>query len=418
MILGHPRKDSYCAALADAYSRGALEAGVDVKRLSIADLYFEMNVLVPAPQSQHVEDDIRQAKELILWADHLVFVYPTWWGSVPAMLKAFLDRVLVPGFAFRELQFDTFEKLLAPRTAQLITTMDTPLLVYRLVYGAPGTKAFTHATLRFCGVSPIRKYLLLFILEVIVVMSNDYYDQETDRLNHSFSPFSGGSRVLVDGVIPIRTFRRVIRVLILVSFPLVALVAHVSLSGFVLTASLIAVSFMIAISYTAAPMKLSYRGLGEFVVALTHSIVVILCGFVFQGGHIGDTYPWLLSVPLFLAILPSIILAGIPDCEADAAAGKRTLTVRLGKSRAASLAAWFAGISVIVALYLRETSHLTGAYGYLIYLSGIHALWLIVLLRKFVQTQEKPARIDGIMAVSLLFVLWFALLPFFRLIPH
>src|SRR5690606_34435425 len=140
--------------------------------------------------------------------------------------------------------------------------------------------------------------------------------------------------------------------------------------------------------------------------ALTHSIVVILCGFVFQGGHIGDTYPWLLSVPLFLAILPSIILAGIPDCEADAAAGKRTLTVRLGKSRAASLAAWFAGISVIVALYLRETSHLTGAYGYLIYLSGIHALWLIVLLRKFVQTQEKPARIDGIMAVSLLFGLW------------
>ena len=126
VILGHPRKDSYCAALADAYSRGALEAGVDVKRLSIADLYFEMNVLVPAPQSQHVEDDIRQAKELILWADHLVFVYPTWWGSVPAMLKAFLDRVLVPGFAFRELQFDAFEKLLAPRTAQLITTMDTP----------------------------------------------------------------------------------------------------------------------------------------------------------------------------------------------------------------------------------------------------------------------------------------------------
>lgn len=285
VILGHPRKDSYCAALAKEYMRGAKEVGVNVESLVLADMRFEMSVVVPSPQDQHMEDDILKAQELIKWANHLVFVFPTWWGNMPALLKAFLDRVLTPGFAFREIQPDAFDKLLSPRTAQLIATMDTPVLIDRLFNGAPATKSLTNATLKFCGVKPVRKmllspikhstdekkqqwlrevyqkgrslgrgvltpweklkkkiapwiqavrlqfypmtffaygigafafsklngdfnllvfvlgYILLFLMEVIVVFSNDYYDRETDRLNRFYSPFSGGSRVLINGLI-------------------------------------------------------------------------------------------------------------------------------------------------------------------------------------------------------------------------
>lgn len=44
-----------------------------------------------------LEEDLVKAQELIRWADHLVFVYPIWWGTMPAVLKGFFDRVFLPG---------------------------------------------------------------------------------------------------------------------------------------------------------------------------------------------------------------------------------------------------------------------------------------------------------------------------------
>src|SRR5690606_3086046 len=81
----------------------------------------------------------------------------TWWGSMPALLKAFLDRTFTPGFAFEELEENqTWEKLLKGKSAQLITTMDTPLWVYRWIYKNPVHNAIGRATLQFCGISPVR----------------------------------------------------------------------------------------------------------------------------------------------------------------------------------------------------------------------------------------------------------------------
>src|SRR5699024_496946 len=87
LILGHPRKDSLCGALYDAYRKGAVQAGACVETLVLADLAFDPDVHVESPEQQFYEPDIEHARELIDWADHLVFVYPTWWGATPARLK-------------------------------------------------------------------------------------------------------------------------------------------------------------------------------------------------------------------------------------------------------------------------------------------------------------------------------------------
>ena len=99
IILGHPRKDSLCGALADAYAAGAEEAGVNIKRLYVGAMAFNPNVIAGSPRNQVTEPSIAEAMELLEWADHIVFVFPTWWGTMPAALKGFLDRVLMPGFA-------------------------------------------------------------------------------------------------------------------------------------------------------------------------------------------------------------------------------------------------------------------------------------------------------------------------------
>src|SRR5690606_25819341 len=115
------------------------------------------NVTTPSPRNQYMEQDIYEAQCLVAWADHLVFVYPTWWGTMPALMKGFLDRVFTPGFAFEEIEeTQSWEKLLKGKSAQLITTMDTPLWVYRWIYKNPGHNALGQATLRFCGIYPVR----------------------------------------------------------------------------------------------------------------------------------------------------------------------------------------------------------------------------------------------------------------------
>src|SRR5690349_16664012 len=142
IINGHPRDDSFSEALVNAYYNGAKAAGVNVTTLTLAKLSFNLHVTVHSPRYQHFEDDIVQAQELIATADHLVFIYPTWWGTMPAMLKGFLDRVLTPGFAFEEIEGGTgYAPLLRGRSAHIITTMDSPKWVYRLIYRSPGHNA-------------------------------------------------------------------------------------------------------------------------------------------------------------------------------------------------------------------------------------------------------------------------------------
>jgi putative NADPH-quinone reductase len=101
------------------------------------------------------------AQEKILGAAHLVFVFPTWWGSFPAVLKGFLDRCFLSGFAYR------FEKgkalpvqLLKGRTGRILVTMDAPTFYYRWFLGAPGVSAIRGATLKFCGVKMLGTTLL------------------------------------------------------------------------------------------------------------------------------------------------------------------------------------------------------------------------------------------------------------------
>ena len=122
----------------------------------LSEMRFDPDVHAVSPKQQPLETDLVRAQRDIAWAEHLVFVYPTWWGTFPALLKGFLDRVMTPGFAFRHVTHDKWDKLLAGRTADLITTMDTPPLIYRLIYRAPGRQALARSTLGYCGLRTVR----------------------------------------------------------------------------------------------------------------------------------------------------------------------------------------------------------------------------------------------------------------------
>lgn len=155
--MGHPVKDTFSGLLYDNYRKGALSAGAEVKELIIRDLKFEINLSAGYRGNQELEPDLVHAQELILWADHIVMIYPNWWSTFPALLKGFIDRTFLPGFAFKYRKGSLlWDKLLVGRSARLIITMDTPHWYYWLVYRRPGHNAMKRGTLEYCGIRPVR----------------------------------------------------------------------------------------------------------------------------------------------------------------------------------------------------------------------------------------------------------------------
>lgn len=157
MILGTPKSDSFCHALAEAYCQGARGEGHVVRQLKLGEIHFDPILRDGFSQGQALEPDLLEAQRQIHWAEHLVFVYPVWWGGVPALLKGFFDRTFLPGFAFKyRNRSQLWDKLLSGRTADLLVTLDTPPWYFRWIYGAPAHRQMTRTILGFSGIKTRR----------------------------------------------------------------------------------------------------------------------------------------------------------------------------------------------------------------------------------------------------------------------
>lgn len=143
--------------MAHAYAEGARVSGAEVHIMKLGDMSFDPILHKGYNKVQQLEPDLVEFQTQVKEANHLVFVYPTWWGGPPALLRALLERAVLPGFGFKYHTDKLFwDKLLKGKSARIITTMDAPFWYYRLVFGAPGDKMMKNAVLNFCGVSPVR----------------------------------------------------------------------------------------------------------------------------------------------------------------------------------------------------------------------------------------------------------------------
>ena len=157
VINGNPDKDSMCAKFAESYKNGAESSGADCKLVNLIDLQFDLILHFGYRKRTELEPDLVQVQKDILEANHLVFVYPTWWSTYPALLKGFIDRVFLPKFAFKYRENSLlWDKLLTGKSARLIVTMDTPKWYYWLVYKSPGHNSLKKGILEFCGIKPVK----------------------------------------------------------------------------------------------------------------------------------------------------------------------------------------------------------------------------------------------------------------------
>jgi putative NADPH-quinone reductase len=162
IIDGHPDESSerFLHALADAYADGARSAGHTVRTISVAKLAFPLLRTAENFEKGAPPDVIRAAQDTIRQADHIVLLYPLWLGSMPALLKGFLEQTLRPGFAFAYAARGLPKKLLAGKSAHVIVTMGMPGFFYRWYYRAHSLKSLERNILNFVGIKPVRSTVI------------------------------------------------------------------------------------------------------------------------------------------------------------------------------------------------------------------------------------------------------------------
>lgn len=157
IINGHPNKNSFNFGIAAAYRKGAEQSEAEIKEIVIAELNFNPNLQFGYQKKMELEPDLIEAWEKILWSDHLVWIHPVWWGGLPAITKGFVDRLFLPGLAFRYRENSVWwDKLLKGKTAHIITTLDQPGFYYRLFFGRPSVNQLKKSVLEFCGIKPVK----------------------------------------------------------------------------------------------------------------------------------------------------------------------------------------------------------------------------------------------------------------------
>lgn len=109
-------------------------------------------------KGQTADPLVKSYQKVIGQADLLVFLFPTWWGGVPAVLKGFCDKVLLPNWAYTTGFAGRLKGKLKCKRAVVISTMRTPGTIFRIYFHNPVKNSFVRDTLSACGVK-VQKYM-------------------------------------------------------------------------------------------------------------------------------------------------------------------------------------------------------------------------------------------------------------------
>jgi 1,4-dihydroxy-2-naphthoate octaprenyltransferase len=232
-------------------------------------------------------------------------------------------------------------------------------------------------------------------MHFFIVYINDVADFETDQKNTTFTPFSGGSRVLVDG----KLSKQALLIAGLVMVGVVLFVGNILAidSGQWTLMVWVVVGLFLMHAYSFPPIKLSYRGYGEVLQMLGVGIVLPVVGYLAQGGSY-DVLPWLWIAALLPAQYAMAISTSLPDEPSDKESKKNTTVVALGVKKAERVMLMLFAIAIAGVTILSTTD---SAFIFLI----LGLLILFVQIYIFYKKKPKPGDFSMFIFVSLAILL-------------
>ncbi|MHA2053781.1 MAG: 1,4-dihydroxy-2-naphthoate octaprenyltransferase [Candidatus Hodarchaeales archaeon] len=185
-------------------------------------------------------------------------------------------------------------------------------------------------------------------------LANDYFDQSADSINTNYSQFNGGSRMIQNEIIPPRTIFLVSMVCYLIGIITAIIILFIT-QGWLLLIFL-AIAVVLGYFYTALPVSLSYKGLGELAVFVGFGPLGVFSAYYIQQGNINSPLLAISSIPIAILISMLLFINEFQDRESDERAGKTTLVVVLGKERSVLIYAIGMVVSYLVLLIAILTS--------------------------------------------------------------
>lgn len=160
VLLGHPESGTFNDRLARGYASGFEAAGGRAEVVALADLSFDPVLRHGYAREQPLEPDLARLRARIEEAAQITWVFPTYWAAPPAIVKAVVDRLFLPGWAFRYGGKPLPEGLLRGRASRVVTTMDSPSYWYTLAHHRAIHGAFGRGTLSFVGFDPVQVHAI------------------------------------------------------------------------------------------------------------------------------------------------------------------------------------------------------------------------------------------------------------------
>ncbi|MGI9150124.1 MAG: prenyltransferase [Limnohabitans sp.] len=175
--------------------------------------------------------------------------------------------------------------------------------------------------------------LLAMLMHAAANVLNEYHDAlngADDANQHGLFPFTGGARMIQTGEVSLTDTRDLVLALLLFLVP-AGLWLAVQIGGGLVVLGL--TGLILGWAYSAPPLALMTRGLGEVTVGLAWLLVVVGADYVQRGAFF--FMPWAVGLSYGLLISNILVINGFPDAQADAQVGKRTWVVRMGAQWAA-----------------------------------------------------------------------------------
>ncbi|WP_455221847.1 UbiA family prenyltransferase [Kaarinaea lacus] len=281
------------------------------------------------------------------------------------------------------------KKYLLATRPMFLTASGLPVLLGSAIgYQASGS---------FDAVAFILALFSVLLAHAGVNVLNDVYDElnGTDRLNEErIFPFTGGSRFIQDNILNLQQMRRWGQLLLAMSAVLgMALVAH---KGYVVLVFGI-VGVFLGVAYSAPPLKLASRGIGESAVGIGFGVIPVVGAAWLQSGQLSGE-ALLLSIPVSIWVANILLINEVPDSKADGEVGKDTLVVRFGLRFTAGLYLLLNSLALaclVWAVLLNYLPALALSLGFLLFVP------VILATRAIQNWQVRPEGFEGAIKMTL-----------------
>jgi 1,4-dihydroxy-2-naphthoate octaprenyltransferase len=236
--------------------------------------------------------------------------------------------------------------------------------------------------------------------QLYIVYANDYADVETDRINSTPTPFSGGSRVLVEKALRPADLKRAAWLMLILSLSTgvwLTIAYHR-----ILILPMMVFGLLLLWGYSYPPVSLSYRGGGEILQTIGTGMVLPVLGYYAQSGSVTD-FPWWVFLILGPTSFACAVGTSLPDEPSDRESGKKTFTVLIGQQPAKGFVMLLNVMSLAVMYCLTGTSSRLNVPG----LVFVYLALVIAMMIPFFSSRPGENRLVGFVTLAVLCTLSF-----------